>query len=317
MAKTKDLTGMKFGRLTVVERSSNDKHGKTQWLCKCDCGNEKVIRGDSLRGGTISCGCYNMEKISKPRLDLTGKKFGKLTVIDKANEKGYWNCVCECGNTKKVSASNLQRGATRSCGCLLKENSKEMMIELTEKQRHDEEYKQRRNKKIKQSWQDEERRKNMSEQAKQRTGEKNPNYKGGITPIAFHLRHCTKQWDKNVRLHCNGQCVLTGKKCNTRNSTVHHLYGFNMIVQEAHVINNIEIKPQVKDYTKEELQILENYVLGWHKDISNGVLLCNEIHKLFHSLYGKGNNTSYQFEEFKQRYLNGEFNKSDSNSNVA
>ena len=44
-----DLTDMRFGKLTVIERAPN-RNGKTYWKCKCDCGTEKEIRGSSLTG---------------------------------------------------------------------------------------------------------------------------------------------------------------------------------------------------------------------------------------------------------------------------
>lgn len=56
-----DLTGKRFGSLTVISRSENqicNGHIRAMWLCKCDCGREKVIRGTHLRSGAvISCGC--------------------------------------------------------------------------------------------------------------------------------------------------------------------------------------------------------------------------------------------------------------------
>lgn len=55
----KDLTGQRFGRLTVVKLDRTGKH--TYWLCKCDCGNEKVIRSDCL-GAVRSCGCLKKEQ---------------------------------------------------------------------------------------------------------------------------------------------------------------------------------------------------------------------------------------------------------------
>lgn len=58
MGKLKDLTGQRFGKLIVVERAENDSQGNAQWLCKCDCGNKKVIRGYQLTNNkTKSCGC--------------------------------------------------------------------------------------------------------------------------------------------------------------------------------------------------------------------------------------------------------------------
>lgn len=54
----KDETGNKYGRLTVLKRVENNKHGTTRWLCKCDCGKEIITNGQSLRNGqTKSCGC--------------------------------------------------------------------------------------------------------------------------------------------------------------------------------------------------------------------------------------------------------------------
>lgn len=53
-----DLAGKRFGKLFVKEQSANDKNGKTMWLCACDCGSFKVIRGNRLRSGeAVSCGC--------------------------------------------------------------------------------------------------------------------------------------------------------------------------------------------------------------------------------------------------------------------
>lgn len=61
MSKFKDITGQKFGRLialSFVERKNN----KTYWLCKCDCGNEKIVAlSDIQYGGTKSCGCLFKE----------------------------------------------------------------------------------------------------------------------------------------------------------------------------------------------------------------------------------------------------------------
>jgi len=64
-----DLTGRRFGRLTVIKRDYSDPRNKADkifWLCKCDCGNEKNIDGRHLRNGnTKSCGCLRNELTSK------------------------------------------------------------------------------------------------------------------------------------------------------------------------------------------------------------------------------------------------------------
>ena len=64
MPKKIDLTGQRFGRLLVI-REYGRKNGKVAWLCRCDCGREKVVRGSSLtrsKNPTVSCGCWNEEK---------------------------------------------------------------------------------------------------------------------------------------------------------------------------------------------------------------------------------------------------------------
>lgn len=56
--------------------------------------------------------------------DLTGQRFGRLTVIgihQTETRKTYWDCMCDCGNMKVVRSDSLQRGKIKSCGCLKKE----------------------------------------------------------------------------------------------------------------------------------------------------------------------------------------------------
>lgn len=131
MGKAIDLTGQRFGRLTVISRAES-RNGKTIWHCKCDCGNEKDVIYDNLkRGRTQSCGCIQKEiasnlckdlsKSERPYEDLTGKRFGNLIVLKRnRNIKSkhiHWECKCDCGNTTTVSATHLRSGHTKSCGC--------------------------------------------------------------------------------------------------------------------------------------------------------------------------------------------------------
>lgn len=126
MANKTDLVGRRFGRLTVIAYHHSDKHWKTHWLCKCDCGNTKIVGRDELiKGDTKSCGCWQKELTSKKNtIDITGQKFGKLTVIERAysgkNRQVYWRCKCDCGNEAIISGVQLRSGRTRSCGCICK-----------------------------------------------------------------------------------------------------------------------------------------------------------------------------------------------------
>lgn len=71
MAKLRDLTGQKFNRLTVIERYTSCRSGRTKWLCRCDCGKEKpVLALHIVRGTTKSCGCAR--PCGKERADYKG-----------------------------------------------------------------------------------------------------------------------------------------------------------------------------------------------------------------------------------------------------
>lgn len=63
------------------------------------------------------------------RLDLTGKRFGRLTVMERIGNKGgayvYWRCQCDCGKTVEVSTGNLRSRVTVSCGCWREEKARE------------------------------------------------------------------------------------------------------------------------------------------------------------------------------------------------
>lgn len=123
-----DLTGQKFGRLTVLEKVETKVGGFARWLCRCDCGNLKEVDGIHLRRGeAVSCGCYAKEQTIKSNCerieDLVGKKFGKLTVIKRAENIGLqpaWYCKCDCGvYTHPIMGYLLRKGITQSCGCLI------------------------------------------------------------------------------------------------------------------------------------------------------------------------------------------------------
>lgn len=124
-----EMIGKKFGRLKVIERVENNQSGRTQYLCECDCGNKKIVTGKYLRNGnTISCGCYNLERVRKMGLnnfkDITGQRFGRLVAIGaigKLRTNILWLCQCNCGNITKVASTELLQGKTKSCGCLKKE----------------------------------------------------------------------------------------------------------------------------------------------------------------------------------------------------
>lgn len=82
MSKLIDLTGQRFGKLTVIEKAPAKK-GCTNavWLCKCDCGNKVAVRSTTLRKGeSQSCGCYRSER-SRSRMTKHGKSRSRIAHI--------------------------------------------------------------------------------------------------------------------------------------------------------------------------------------------------------------------------------------------
>lgn len=110
-----DLTGKAFGDLTVLKYSHKDKNRKSHYECLCSCGYVKIIRGDSLTGGsTKTCG-------RKEHNSLIGRSFYKWKVIEVSHidvhENVYYTCKCSCGNIRDVRGKHLLSGGSTSCGC--------------------------------------------------------------------------------------------------------------------------------------------------------------------------------------------------------
>ncbi|MCD8225348.1 MAG: hypothetical protein LUC99_10985 [Clostridiales bacterium] len=125
------MPGQKIGRLTLIEEIPRRK-GRRYWHCVCECGNECDVQASHLKSGhTKSCGCYRREVPWEKRVDLVGKRFGRLVVLRQMPEKkgweSSWECRCDCGNVCVCQTDNLKRGTTRSCGCFRNEQRKENM----------------------------------------------------------------------------------------------------------------------------------------------------------------------------------------------
>lgn len=94
-----DLSGRRFGRLVAIEVDSRNWQGKTMWRCRCDCGNETVVKSDSLKSGhTRSCGCLYTENIGKTNLTHghTGERIHNI-----------WKCMrSRCSNQNNDSYEN-------------------------------------------------------------------------------------------------------------------------------------------------------------------------------------------------------------------
>lgn len=132
-----DLTGQVFGKLTVIARSKSPQ----KWLCRCECGKLKdVFHGHLISGRTCSCGQFPCKNV--PFEDLSGQKFGLLTVIErdwyKDSSKGiYFKCQCECGNIKSILGQHLKKESIISCGCYNKSRGEEKIKRLLKENNYD------------------------------------------------------------------------------------------------------------------------------------------------------------------------------------
>jgi hypothetical protein len=118
----KELAGKKFGHLEVLGRVSEELKDLDNWRVKCDCGTIKTLPGSRLRVGNVrSCGCSFHRAHAH---DLKDKTFGFLTAKEQVgvdqSGNALWRCLCDCGNEKVVSASDLKGGNHNSCGCRIR-----------------------------------------------------------------------------------------------------------------------------------------------------------------------------------------------------
>lgn len=127
MSRLKDLTGQRFGMLTVLHRAEKP-YPVVYWTCQCDCGKIIDVTANNLSSGhTVSCGCRRVNK-------YIGQRFGALTVLEKTEEvvihgrtkSPLWKCRCDCGNITFVRLDSLTSGATRSCGCHMEDKIEKM-----------------------------------------------------------------------------------------------------------------------------------------------------------------------------------------------
>ena len=137
-----DLIGSRFGKLLVVAleepvKNKKDRGFSYYYSCTCDCGNTtRVLRRKLKEGRTKSCGCLRgVATREKMRVenDLTGKKFGRWTVISRCPETfKKFSCLCECGNSASVEGHALKSGKSTSCGCYFKEQASRRLMDYVE-----------------------------------------------------------------------------------------------------------------------------------------------------------------------------------------
>ena len=125
-------------------------------------------------------------------------------------------------------------------------------------------------------------------------------WQGGITDIHEYLRTAIHPWKIDSFKYYNYQCDISHK---SNSIIIHHIHNFSDIAKETFEICNLEIRHSIKEYSKEELEMLSRVCLELHYKYGYGVCLTEDIHNLFHKQYGKTNNTIEQYNEFKNNML--------------
>ena len=240
--KSEDLSGQKFGRLSIVSKTEKRSYGSVVWICRCDCGKIKEVRQNKLKSGeTKSCGCLNIETAKKlgesSAFNLLGQTFNRLTVIapvEKRKKNGaiMWTCLCRCGKKSTVATGALLNGSIKSCGCLTKEK------------------------------------------LKSRSGSKHHNYNPLLTDEQREKNRYQlfgenlTSWRNEVFANDDYTCISCGIKGGNLNA--HHVSSWDWCIEKRF-------------------------------DVTNGKTLCVQCHSSFHKKYGYGKNTSCQFMKFLKK----------------
>lgn len=136
------------------------------------------------------------------------------------------------------------------------------------------------------------------------SGSNHPMWNGGLTVLKNHLRDSVLlQWKKDSMKACDYKCIITGEKF----EEIHHLYSFDKILEETLLFLELDRKKVVQEYTEMEIELIDNVFIEKHRQYGLGVCLTKNVHKMFHNIYGYGNNTPEQFDEFKIKWNRGDY----------
>ena len=125
------------------------------------------------------------------------------------------------------------------------------------------------------------------------------------TALADMIRTSLWTWKNEVLKESNYTCRLTGKVGG--DLVVHHKLSFNIIMNEAMDKIDFEVRTSIDDYSNEELELLKNTFFKLQEAYGEYVCINKDVHRLFHRIYGNGDNTPEQFDEFERDFKNGKY----------
>lgn len=294
----------KTGLRNVCYECNGSKFGKRKPVSKRWTDNEdtllKEVYSDNLNEDILHLFPNRTEKAIIDRARLLGvtksdvakqKRYKKQSAFMKENSS-WINRVVSEDERKKLSEKMKNKWIT----------DREIMLENARYERTDEIRKMISDKaKDRGSWKGE----NNPRHINPLVGSDNGNWKGGITPLLFWLRNQLGDWKQESMKFHNYTCVLSNKNFDE----IHHLTSFKEIINITLTELDFSKTKTLEEYSDDELEILRNKVIEINDSFGLGVCLTKDVHKLFHDLYGYGDNSPEQFEEFSNRYRNGEFNE--------
>lgn len=114
-------------------------------------------------------------------------------------------------------------------------------------------------------------------------------------PLSKFVRGKIEPICENYKIKQNGVCELTHKKCKVN---IHHIKSFSELMKETLDILDLPYTIKKEDLTDEELKIFVDTFIENHERQKKYIVIDEEIHNRFHRLYGNGNNTEEQWNEF-------------------
>lgn len=232
-------------------------------------------------------------------IDLTGQTFGRLTVMNRAeNNKwgvSYWFCLCECGNKIKIRGTALTSNLTKSCGCLKRERASEVhTVDITN---------QRFGRLV----------------ALERTNQKSD---------TSYKWKCQCDCGKIVFVKVGSLTSGVTQSCGCYNLDILRnqcgknspIYRHDLSDEERKLNKNRTLNLENKiwrktiyekdNYTCQQCfvkggKLIAHHIHNWADypdqrfDLDNGITLCYKCHRLFHHLYGNHNTTLAQLNEFR------------------
>lgn len=127
----------------------------------------------------------------------------------------------------------------------------------------------------------------------------------GYRSLAKYVRGKIECWKQSLLESENYTCCISG---DTVNITTHHIISFGLLLDEAIEMIDFKIKHYIQDYNDDELEKLLIYFMDLQEYYGAYCCVREDIHRLFHKLYGYGSNTVEQWNEFVERYKNGKYN---------